>query len=104
MPLPEEFRPEVNPGVFADSIIELAPPGNRVRSYLDIVAPDDTRLNLLVHAATAYGVPHTFPVEWTQANVWCRFGIELGLVNEWRNELHRLLARIALLLRRQLPA
>jgi hypothetical protein len=35
--------PEQNPGTLLAQSISVAPPGNRVRSYLDIVAPDEVR-------------------------------------------------------------
>src|SRR5436190_1852344 len=35
--------PHQNPGALQAQSISLAPPGNRIRSYLDIVAPDDVR-------------------------------------------------------------
>lgn len=40
--LPPDGIPEENPGTLAASRILVAPPGNRVRSYLDVVAPDET--------------------------------------------------------------
>jgi hypothetical protein len=33
--------PQGNPGILQASAISVAPAGNRVRSYLDIVAPDE---------------------------------------------------------------
>ena len=38
------FTPEENPGTLFESSIEpqVAPPGNRVRSYLDVLTPDET--------------------------------------------------------------
>jgi hypothetical protein len=35
--------PQQNPGALQAQSISVAPPGNRIRSYLDIVAPDDVR-------------------------------------------------------------
>lgn len=101
---PPEFLPQVNPGELADSLVEVDPPGNRVRSYLDIVAPDHTPLGHLVHAARGVGVVPALPVTWVQGNVWCSFGAERALAVQWRQELQRLLARVAMLARRQLPA
>lgn len=101
---PSEFLPETNPGDLADSVVELDPPGNRVRSYLDIVAPDHTPLGHLVHAVRAVGVVTALPATWVQGNVWCSFGAERTLAVQWRQELQRLLARVAMLARRQTPA
>ena len=101
---PRQFLPESNPGVLADSLLELMPPGgNRVRSYIDIVAPDGTPLNHIVPAATSHGVISSFPVEWVQGNVWCRLGVERALAIDWKHELSRLLARVILLWKKQLP-
>ena len=101
--LPTGLLPEENPGVFTDSIVEIDPPGNRVRSYLDVVAPDGTPLGHLVHAVVSLGVAVALPVVWGQGNVWCRFGAEQALAVQWRHELQRLLARVVLLCRNQLP-
>lgn len=102
--LPENLWPEKNPGVFTDSLIEVPPPGNRVRSYLDIVAPDGTTIHKLVHVAGNLTAVPQIPWTWSEGSVWCRFGVESALASEWQHELHRLLARVVLLLRRQTPA
>ena len=39
--VPNEFLPEANPGELVAQWIQLAPGGNRVISFLDVVAPDD---------------------------------------------------------------
>jgi hypothetical protein len=101
---PEDFLPESNPGVFVDSSIEVPPPGNRVRSYLDVVAPDGVPLAHLAAAITAVPRAESLPVTWTVGDIWCRFGAELGLAPQWRRELQRLFARVALLYREQEPA
>lgn len=103
-PPSSEWLPETNPGVIADRMIEVPPPGNRVRSYLDVVASDGTPLNHLVYAAGRPGLIHEFPATWVSGNVWCRLGIEGALAPEWTHELQRLLARIILLWKRQTPA
>jgi hypothetical protein len=35
--------PDQNPGTLTAQSISVRPPGNRVRSYLDIIAPDEAR-------------------------------------------------------------
>jgi hypothetical protein len=40
--VPPEGIPGQNPGVLTAQLISVAPPGNRVRSYLDVIAPDET--------------------------------------------------------------
>lgn len=99
-----DLLPDINPGTIADSLIEVPPPGNRVRSYLDIVAPDGTRINHLVQAAGRAGVVSALPATWTAGNVWCHFGAEGALAPQWQHELQRLLARVVLLWKRQMPA
>ncbi len=103
-PPPANFLPETNPGVFVDSSIEVPPPGNRVRSYLDVVAPDGAPLAQLAAAVAAVPGAASLPVMWTVGDVWCRFGAELGLAPQWRRELQRLFARVVLLYREQQPA
>lgn len=98
------FLPETNPGVFVDSNIQVPPPGNRVRSFLDIVAPDGTPLSRLAECVAVPPTAASLPIVWALGNVWCRFGVELGLASEWRRELQRLFARAALLYREQEPA
>lgn len=98
---PLELAPERDPGVLADSTIEVPPPGNRVRSYLDIVAPDSTPMNNIARAALSHPPVAKLPVDWVCANVWCRFGADLALAPQWRHELQRLLARIILLSKQQ---
>lgn len=99
-----DWLPDNNPGIITDSEIEIPPPGNRVRSYLDLVAPDNTPLDHLAQAAGRPGVVRELPVIWTHENIWCRFGTEDTLAPQWQHELQRLLARIILLCRRQAPA
>jgi hypothetical protein len=98
---PAPFMPETNPGVITDDRIEVTPGGNRVRSYLDIVAPDGTHTDTLASAVLAVPAFTSFPVTWDAGNVRCRFGVEYGLAEDWEREMRRLLARVVLLLRDQ---
>jgi hypothetical protein len=100
-PVPVDLLPEQNPGIATDSRIEVPPPGNSVRSYLDIVAPDGTPLRVLGEAIAAMPQPTRFPTSWQSGTVLCRFGVELGLAASWQHELHRLFSRIVLLAREQ---
>lgn len=101
--LPAGLRPESNPGVFVDSSIEVPPPGNRVRSYLDVMARDGTPLAQLAAAIAAPPRTASLPVDWTVGGIWCRFGAELELAPHWRRELQRLFARVAVLYSEQQP-
>jgi len=96
--------PEVNPGSLIDSLIEVAPPGNAVRSYLDVVSQDSVTLDRIIRAIRNHPVPKSLPMEWTSDDVWCRSGVELALEGDWENELERLMARIVILVVRQVPA
>jgi hypothetical protein len=96
--------PEVNPGVLMDSLIEVPPPGNDVRVYLDIVAPDSASFFEVLRAIGRHPAPMRFPVEWSSDKVWCRSGVEAALESHWESELEQLMARIVILLVRQLPA
>ncbi len=99
---PSDMLPESNPGVLEDELLELSPPGNRVRSYLDIVAPDGTRANAIVAAALhPPAVLQQFPATWIHGDVWCRFAVEGALASSWRNELHDLAYRIVALWRKR---
>ena len=92
-----EFRPQrtpdADPGELVHEIITLAPPGNRVRSYLDIVAPDGTPAVTIRRAfATAAGTaqPIELPFAVDASPCWFRFGAEQALAAMWRQELRML--------------
>lgn len=101
---PAELLPESDPGIFVDSIVEIPPPGNTVRSYLDMMALDGTSLAQLRAAIAAAPRPAALPVIWSVGDVWCRFGTDVRLAPQWRRELQRLFARASLLYREQEPA
>jgi hypothetical protein len=96
--------PERNPGSLVDSAIEVAPPGNAVRSYLDVVSRDDVTLDRIIRAIRNHPAPKSFPVEWSGDAVWCRIGVDFAMESGWENELEQLMARIVILLARQVPA
>jgi hypothetical protein len=97
--VPNEFLPEANPGELVAQWIHLPPGGNRVVSFLDVVAPDhiggvelhqllaSLKHRLLQSAAsgtTAYWDPF-----------WVRFGCA-PLPVPWTTELGALAGHIAL--------
>jgi hypothetical protein len=87
-PAPE--LPEQNPGTLTAQSISVSPPGNRVRSYLDIVAPDDARWDELRVGLMAFvGTQQRSPLPWTGESGRCHFrlSMELGLAREWQREL-----------------
>jgi hypothetical protein len=98
---PLECMPETDPGTLVDKAVAVPPPGNRVRSYLDILAPDGTTLQEIEHALTevlSADTPTSLPAVWTSGRFWFRFGVELSLVPVWRHELQLLLESISALL------
>ena len=92
----ESWRlPETDPGKLVRQHIEVDPGGNRVRSYLDVLAPDDatsaeldvalTGLWLELVADESGPVPSTGPlpnpVVYQRGRVVLRFGVEDGLMS-----------------------
>lgn len=101
---PPELLPEQEPGELVHEHIEVPPPGNAVRSYLDIIAPDEIttpqiveKARRLLDGAEARALP------WNVAfgNCLFRFGLEQALLPRWNEELGALL-RAALQVRRGL--
>ena len=75
--VPDEFLPEANPGELVAQWIQLAPGGNRVVSFLDVVVPDETsmielqqRLTSLKHHLDLSENPTARHV----GSLWVRFG------------------------------
>ena len=98
---PTPVAVDKDPGVLMASTIRMRPPGNRVLSFLDVVAPFDVRVDELHEAlgSLAYGrPPERFPNEWTHARLWIRFGAERALVPFWRSEIGALGAEAIVLL------
>ncbi len=92
-PPPAPFDLDVDPGVLVDQRVTVQPPGNHVRSYLDIVAPANAAFHELRSAveATADGdAPQRLPAEWSSGRIWIRFSAERALLPFWRTELRRL--------------
>ena len=75
--VPDEFLPDVNPGELVNQWLEISPGSNRIVSFLDVVAPDDTaisdihqRLASLRHHIQASG--NRTEAYWDP--YWVRFG------------------------------
>jgi hypothetical protein len=83
--------PDENPGTLMAQSIALSPPsGNRVRSYLDIVAPDETpwpevRQSFVTFVSSRLREP----LPWAAAVGRCyfRIGVELGLMDHLEREI-----------------
>lgn len=82
--------PETNPGELVKREIDISPGGNRVRSYLDIIAPEETpwsdiREALLSLAAANASTP--FPWTQTSGNIRLLASMEPTLAPNWQTEL-----------------
>jgi hypothetical protein len=90
---PPDTLPEADPGVLVAEKLEIAPAGNRVRSYLDVVAPDDApwpevRAAFLSFVSEAASTP--LPWHGLAGRCLFRVGIEAGLSDQWAREVAEL--------------
>lgn len=82
--------PDRDPGTLASHSISVEPPGNRVQSYLDIVAPDgtpwtDVRQALLEFVAESQ--PSPLPWRGHAGHCAFRLGMDSALSTHWQKEL-----------------
>jgi hypothetical protein len=78
--------------------VAVPPPGNNVRSFLDIAAPDDATAEELGAAFEAFVAAHgTEDLPWVGQQDRCAFrlGMDDSLASEWRKELAALLNALA---------
>jgi hypothetical protein len=88
--LPPDGIPDRDPGSLVARNVVVPPPGNRIRSYLDIVAPDDTswseiRSALIVFLSEAQRRP--FPWVGVSGRAFFRVGLERALSTRWQREI-----------------
>jgi hypothetical protein len=88
--VPPPEIPDQNPGTLANETITVPPPGNRVRSYLDVVAPDsapwaEIRQSFLTFVTQVQRRP--FPWVGVAGRCLFRIGLDLGLAGRWQHEL-----------------
>jgi hypothetical protein len=81
---PEDAAPlaDTSPGKVVHRRLDLAPGGNQVRAYLDVLSPDETDRDEIEHALTSFARDlgeRRNPTVFTQGAVTIRFGVELGL-------------------------
>ena len=91
--LPPQGIPDQNPGTLTAQAIVVEPPGNRVRSYLDVVAPDETawseiRTGFITFVSEAQRRP--FPWLGVSGRCFLRVGLEQSLANQWHREIAEL--------------
>lgn len=88
--LPPNGIPDEDPGELASSRVAVAPPGNRVRSYVDIVAPDETPWTEIRPAFIAFvSEAQASDMPWSGVVGRCFFraGMEAALATNWQEEL-----------------
>ncbi|MEN9579414.1 MAG: hypothetical protein RJA70_2423 [Pseudomonadota bacterium] len=80
--------------VLVAQTIGLAPPGNRVRSYLDITAPDETAWPEIERSLAAYlraTARREFPFSGYAGRCSFSLSMDSELAKAWRSELANLL-------------
>jgi hypothetical protein len=80
-------------GSLVNQLISVPPPGNRVRSFLDIVAPDELPWPSIQSAFVAFATARqeaAFP--WTGTTGSCGFGMSMeeALARSWKAEVANL--------------
>lgn len=91
---PPDGIPESNPGEPANQIIAVSPGGNDVRSYLDVVAPDETPTSEILAAVHQFVLAmRGRPLPWKATIGRCtiQFGLDLGLESMLVDEFRSLL-------------
>jgi hypothetical protein len=92
---PPEVLPEHNPGELLHKQIEIYPPsGNRVLSYLDIVAPDGTPSTQIIRwSRDLLCRPEELALPWSVVVGDCLIRFDLGesMLPTWNIELGELL-------------
>ena len=88
--VPPEGVPYGNPGVLVREAVVVPPPGNRVRAYLDIAAPDGTgwdevQRGLVAFVATTQG--EALPWEGIHGRCFFKLELERDLASDWRGTL-----------------
>jgi hypothetical protein len=87
---PPAAIPDQDPGELVNKTIAVAPGGNRVRSYLDIVAPDKASSVGIRQSLLVFLLDHEQgPLPWVGDVTQYRFriGMEDQLAQNWRHEI-----------------
>lgn len=88
---PAQFQND--PGVLVNQIVPLEPGGNRVRSYLDIVCPDDTSWQEIRQSFVTFVSEFQLqPLPWVGVigRSLFRVGMDAGVARQWQPELANL--------------
>ena len=95
IPWGEPPAPEDDPGELHSKLVSVDPPGNRVRSFLDIVAPDTMSPTRIRESFAQFlEASQGAPLPWSMRIGHCliRFGVEGALEPTWQDELADLFA------------
>ena len=90
----DEPPPDLHPGKLVNSRQEIRPPGNKIRSFLEIVTPDVTPSRQVLRAILDCIVlceNKTFPLKVLIGDISFQFDLALALAPGWRQELEYLL-------------
>lgn len=91
--LPPPGIPDQNPGILLEQRIEIPPPGNAVRSYLDVVAPDEVfwpEIRPAFYTFVGHAQRQPFPWEGAFGRCYFRIGMDQLLAKNWRLEIAHL--------------
>lgn len=81
-------------GTLQVRLIEVEPGGNRVRSYVDVVVPDQAtvpQIDAVLDSFLHVPVPSALPATWRKGSAVARFACDEALAPVWRRELGELL-------------
>jgi hypothetical protein len=104
--VPPPTLPDEDPGQLIEQSNEVAPGGNAVLSYPDVVAPDETPWSEISRAIITFiSLVQQRPLPWVGAVGRCtfRFGLGSGLAASWRHELALLLSALERIQRQPVP-
>lgn len=90
----QPWQGDLSEGELVNRAISVPPGGNSVRSYLDVIAPDETPTQEIRNAVIPFiAQSRGQPLPWVATVGPCtfRFGVELGLHANWSEELRQLL-------------
>ena len=82
-------NPDQQPGTLANSHVSVPPGGNRVRSYLDVVAPDGATWSEIRQELLRFLLDNdNGPMPWSDRAGRClfRLGMESALAQDWAHE------------------
>lgn len=100
--LPPPGIPDLDPGTLVNQSVVVEPPGNRVRSYLDVIAPDGTPTAEIRQAFIGFlSEAQSSPLPWAGVSGPCLFRIsmERTLIGHWQREVVHLYDAVCRLLK-----